>query len=426
MPPALHGYEFRRLLGRGTFGEVWLAWDRTLDCERAIKLLPVTRIAPANVGELLTEGRMMARLPKHPNRVQVHAAHETADNFSLVMEFVRGGSLSGQTSRSRPMAWLPALRYTAGVAEALKDLHARNMVHRDIKPANIFWDQEHDEAVLGDFGIATHMALPRGRAWSPGYAAPELWTHRPSAKSDVYALAATLYHLATGFAPQDSGGQLVPSWESWIPPDVRPVVLAGMEADPARRPDLFTFISLVRDARWRPLAERLARHFQTGISSVRLEAAVAVSPGDGPEQSRLLPPESVAATTLRTGDLVTLEVTANAPGHLTVLVLSSPSLPVIVLPRPSALDNAIVPGRPHRLTFKLTTPSGTERFLAVWTRDEVRYTPTQWQRWIEWYGLGESPSDEEEVRGAELVHAQVDEFPRGDQAAVVVGVTHAP
>jgi serine/threonine protein kinase len=425
VPPALHGFEFRRLLGRGTFGEVWLAWDRTLHCERAIKMLPLATVGSANVGELLAEGRLMARLPKHANRVQVHAAHETPDNFFLIMEYVRGGSLSGLTSRTRPMPWLQALRYTAGVAEALKDLQARGIVHRDVKPANIFWDQEHDEAVLGDFGIATYISLPRGRAWSPGYAAPELWTDPPSARSDVYALAATLYHLATGFAPQDKDGQLLPAWESWMPSDVRPVVLAGMEPDPVRRPDLFTFISLLRDARWQSLAERLARHFQGAMSAVRLQASVAVAPAHAPERSRSLTAEGVAATTLQTGDLVTLEVTANAPGHLTLLVLSSPSLPVVVLPRPSAPTNDILPGRPHRLTFRLAAPSGTERFLAVWTREDVRYTPTQWQRWIEWYGLGEPPAEEEEVRGAELVSSYVDEFPQGDQTAFVVAVTHA-
>jgi serine/threonine protein kinase len=424
MPPALQGYEFRRLLGRGTFGEVWLAWDSALDCERAIKMLPLAGVRHGSAGDLLAEGRMMAQLPKHPNRVQIHAAHETADNLFLVMEYVRGGSLSGQTSRARPMPWLQSLRYAAGVAEALKDLQARGVVHRDVKPANVFRDVEHDEAVLGDFGIATYVSLPRGRAWSPGYAAPELWTDPPTAKSDLYALAATLYHLATGFAPQDSRGQLVRAWDSWMPSEVRPVVLAGMEPDPVRRPDLFTFISLLRDARWQSLADRLARHFQGQQSPVRLETAVAVAPAEAPEQSRSVPPDSLAATTLRTGELVTLEVRANAPGHLTVLLLSSPSLPVVALPRPSAQDNRIIPGRPHRLTFKLTAPSGTERFLAVWTKDDVRYTPTQWQRWIESHSLGEPP-DEEEVRGAELVHAHVDEFPSGDQAAVVVPVTHA-
>jgi hypothetical protein len=421
MPPVLDGFEFRRPLGKGTFGEVWLARDIALECDRAIKMLPLAGVRQGSVRDLLEEGRLMARLPKHVNRVQIHAARETPDNIFLVMEYVRGGALNAQTSRSRPMSWLQALRCTAGVAEALKDLHARRIVHRDVKPANVFWDQERDEAVLGDFGIATHMALPRGLAWSPGYGAPELRTGRPTGGTDVYALAATLFHLAAGAAPQDKHGQLLPGCETWMPTEVRPVVLAGMESDPARRADLFTFISLLRDARWQSLAERLARHFQSAVRSVRLEADVSVAPADAPEQARSLSSETVAASTLRTGDLVVLEVKANAPGHLTVLALSSPSLPVVVLPRESAPDNQITPGRPHRVTFKLTEPSGTERFLAIWTRDDVRYTPTQWQRWIEAQGLGEA----EDLRGFEVVSSTVDEYPQGDMAAVVVAVTHA-
>jgi serine/threonine protein kinase len=152
--PKLDGFEFRDYLGGGTFGQVWKALDVKMKVFRAIKVLPRDRFREADARRLLEEAQMMARLPKHRNRVAVHYFKDGATDCFLVMDFISGGALSRMIAPGRPLPWPRAVRYAAGVADALLDVHAHGLLHRDIKPDNILWEPEPDEAVLGDFGIA--------------------------------------------------------------------------------------------------------------------------------------------------------------------------------------------------------------------------------------------------------------------------------
>src|SRR5262249_32839385 len=155
-----------------------------------------------------------------------------------------GGPLSKQTRPDRPMRWERAARYAADVGDALTDLHARGILHRDIKPANILWDRSRDEALLADYGIAAYLHQG-GVGGTPGYIAPELREGQASAKSDVFSLAATLYHLVTGHPPFEAQG-LVTSLKQAraglrrpvealriVPQAIEEVILAGLEPDPA-------------------------------------------------------------------------------------------------------------------------------------------------------------------------------------------------
>jgi serine/threonine protein kinase len=170
----LKHFTFHRRLGQGGFGEVWLATDENLRQARAVKLLLQGRFTERDFDRLVEEARLMAQLPKHRNRVQVHALTPGDSNCFLVMEYVEGGPLSGQTSPERPLTWERAARYVADVADGLADVHARGILHRDVKPANILWDRRRDEALLTDFGIAAPADRARGLSGTVGYIAPEL------------------------------------------------------------------------------------------------------------------------------------------------------------------------------------------------------------------------------------------------------------
>src|SRR5262245_30017813 len=116
MTPSLPGFDFLRLLGRGAHGEVWLARDRQLQVERAVKLLRRDRFSAAELAYLVREARTMAQLPRHRNCVQVHALLPEDNPTFLVMDYVEGGPLSDQTRPENPMAWERAVRYVADVA----------------------------------------------------------------------------------------------------------------------------------------------------------------------------------------------------------------------------------------------------------------------------------------------------------------------
>jgi tRNA A-37 threonylcarbamoyl transferase component Bud32 len=428
--PRLDGFEFLELLGKGAFGEVWLAQDLTLGVQRAIKVVPRDRFRESEVQRLIAEGQKMARFPKHRNRVGVHFAKAGITNCFLVMEYVAGGALSKETHPEKPMPWVRATRYVAGVGDGLLEVHARGLVHRDIKPANILLDPEADEALLGDFGIATLEGLSPGPAGTEGYMAPELVNHTApaSAKSDVFSLAATLFHLVTGqklsatHSPGDCAG-----WAQ-LPIELRSVILAGMESDPDRRSDLPTFLGVLREARGKELAERILRHPECQRCKVKLQVSVEVAKADAPTVFHPLASEGSIPLPVATGDLVKVEAAASANGYHTVLILGSSGELHVAFPRPAEPQNHFAAGQRHSLLLQLTPPAGTERILVLWSRKEVRRTPAEWSRRLENAKFGhtgpEEGSQETRVRGIEVVGSMAGPIPEGNWRAVVIPVPH--
>jgi serine/threonine protein kinase len=450
-PPKLSGFTFRRLLGRGTFGEVWLATDENLGQDRAVKVLPRNRITQKDFDRLMEEARLMARLPRHRNRVQVHVLHPGLTNCFLVMEYVAGGPLSRHTAPERPLAWERAARYVADVAEGLADLHALEVLHRDIKPANILWDSRSDEALLSDFGIATPVGFAGGVRGTPGYIAPELDGSEASPKTDVFSLAATLFCLVCGQPPFDSRDVLRGIQEarvglrrpvaalSHVPAALEEVILAGLEPVPVQRADLATFTARLRGAHLQALADRLLELSRRSGPRVKLRVNV-LSAREGellfhpvsleaqplePTRNMDLVPEPAPVAPLRTGDLVRLEVAADADGYLTVLNLGSSGELKVVFPNPLARDNRLRAGQPQRLTMKLTPPAGTDRAAVVWTQQPAALTPAEWRERIKSGQVASLPPGEA-ARGMDFVLHEAGEQTRGSWEACVVAVTHRP
>jgi hypothetical protein len=130
------------------------------------------------------------------------------------MEHIDGRDLEGGLSRAddvgRPVAGAPypaadVARWGAALCGVLEYLHARRpqpVLHQDIKPANLVLDQHSGALFLVDFGTAhAHTGAPTGGYGTPGYAPPEQYRGQSQPRSDVYALAATLYHLASDDDP---------------------------------------------------------------------------------------------------------------------------------------------------------------------------------------------------------------------------------
>jgi hypothetical protein len=424
--PKLDGFEFLEYLGGGAFGQVWKALDVKMKVLRAVKVLPKERFRECDAQRLLKEAQTMAQLPKHRNRVVVHHFKDGVTNSFLVMDYVPGGALSRLTSPGRPLPWAQAARYVAGAADALRDLHARELIHRDIKPANIFWDPETDEAVLGDFGIAASVDLAGRGAGTKGYIAPEVYRGAGAPKSDVFSLAATLLHLVTGEPPRENSFPTEhPNWPS-LPEELRQVLLAGLEADPDRRADLPTFLGRLREARWKALTNQMLAAVPDTPGSVKLQAAVAVASPAQPAAFRplLRDGQLMAAAT---GDFVKVEAQATADGFLTVLLLESSGQLEVVLPCPTEPENRFRAGQRCNLIFRLTPPAGTERVLIHWSGQEVRRTCRKWREWVERAGLAPDdagPSQPVAVRGIERVRVQKGPVPEGDCRILVIPVPH--
>ena len=233
-------YRIVKLVGQGGFGAVYRAWDTSLGVPVAVKENLDTSAEAQRQFE--QEARLLAPL-RHPNlpRVGDHFFLPNQGQY-LVMDFVEGHSLEALLAeRGGPLGEGEALGWIGQVCEALEYLHTRTppIIHRDIKPANIIITAD-GRAVLVDFGISKAydptLTTTRGaRAVTPGYSPPEQYgMGKTDARSDVYALGATLYTLLTGAPPPESvaliaGGETLPPIRQ-ANPGVNPATEAAVVA----------------------------------------------------------------------------------------------------------------------------------------------------------------------------------------------------
>ncbi|RMI42457.1 serine/threonine protein kinase [Actinomadura harenae] len=189
-------------------GEVWSAQDGELGRPVAIKILPADLFRdPEAAARLRQEARTAATL-QHPGITVVHDFGDHGGRPYLVMELLNGRNLA--VVMAEHQSGMPpgqAARLMIPVVEALGYAHRRGVVHRDIKPANLML-LDGGGVKICDFGIARHadaatsLTLPGAVLGSPPFMAPEQWRGEPAdARTDLYALGATLHVLLTGQPP---------------------------------------------------------------------------------------------------------------------------------------------------------------------------------------------------------------------------------
>ena len=274
--PLMNGqYLVGKLLGKpGGFGITYLGWDSQLATFVAIKeYLPrevagrhfdrLTVSAHTNddaehfrygLEQFLHEARTLAQFD-HPNVVRVRSFFQENGTAYLVMDYLQGNSLQDHlVNLGGRMSEQTALNTMLPILDGLREVHAKGFLHRDIKPQNIYITST-GRPILLDFGTARQSLgeLNRGMTTiiTPGYAPWEQY-HRhgkQGAWTDIYACAATLYHLVTGIVPPEAAERV--AQESLVPPlQVIPTLsphfnnalLQALSIDPANRPqDVATF-----------------------------------------------------------------------------------------------------------------------------------------------------------------------------------------
>ena len=203
-------YELRRVLGRGRFGVVFLAWERPLDRLVAIKF-PYWHNSEsiATFKQIASLESQAASQFAHPHAVSIYYTGRmqiSADQREIpyqVYQFVDGENLETYLKRKRPD--VPHIvTIITSLAEALHAAHERGIVHRDVKPANILIEHQSGRAILTDFGLATRTRSASAvgvLAGTPCYMSPEQAAgegHRIDGGSDQYSLGLIFYELLTG------------------------------------------------------------------------------------------------------------------------------------------------------------------------------------------------------------------------------------
>jgi serine/threonine protein kinase len=210
-------FTFHQCLGKGGFGEVYLATVKRpggLTQKAAVKVLKEgLRKENEAVQRLQDEGRMLATL-NHPCILRVHELIRVAGRIALITEYVRGIDLARCAKKDRllpPRVVIMALGEVAGALDCAWNTtspetgNPLKLIHRDIKPENIRVSI-HGQVKLLDFGIARTTEMHRHAhtqagdlPFTPGYAAPEAFTRGfQGPASDIYALGVTMFRLITG------------------------------------------------------------------------------------------------------------------------------------------------------------------------------------------------------------------------------------
>ncbi len=191
-------------------GEVYKAFDPTLQRAVAIKTVRPDISAPAFVDRLLREAQACARL-KHPNVVTVHEAGEIGGLVYIVMEYLQGEDL-GAALRRGGLTFEAKLQILMQVLAALQHSHDEGVIHRDIKPSNVYRQVDGSIKVV-DFGLArvaqaSPLTQSGGVMCTPDYASPEqLRGEELDRRTDIYSTGALAYEVFTGRRPfqGDSG-----------------------------------------------------------------------------------------------------------------------------------------------------------------------------------------------------------------------------
>lgn len=192
-------------IGRGMMGEVWLARDELLARDVAVKF--ITHTTNTEEGwKVFLDGARAAAAVRHPRLVPLYHADLAKGIPYLVMEYVPCPTLATALEAHGPFSIQLAIAAIEAAADGVSALHAHDIIHRDIKPSNLLLDAEVGVRIT-DFGLAYEKPAAgsertiKDAAGTPDYMAPEMFEGVASVRTDVFALAATIFRLLTGKPP---------------------------------------------------------------------------------------------------------------------------------------------------------------------------------------------------------------------------------
>ena len=239
-------YEILKQIGEGGMSVVYLAMDRRLNKQWAVK--EIRKVASNKKNEvviqsLLAEANLMKRLD-HPTLPRIVDIIDDGKTIYVVMDYIEGESLDKILESNGAQPQELVIDWAKQLCKALLYLHSQNppIIYRDMKPANIMLKPEGTLKVI-DFGIAREYKeynnMDTVSLGTRGYAAPEQFggMGQTNARTDIYGLGITLYHLVTGQNPSEPPYEIYPirQWNPSLSSGLEAIIQKCTQLNPADR-----------------------------------------------------------------------------------------------------------------------------------------------------------------------------------------------
>ncbi|KAK8049924.1 kinase-like domain-containing protein [Apiospora phragmitis] len=242
-------FEIGRPLGKGKFGRVYLARERSNGFICALKVLHKNELQQGRVEKQVRREIEIQSNLRHPNVLQLYGHFHDSKRVFLILEFAGKGELYKHLRKENRFPEWKAAQYVAQMASALRYLHRKHVIHRDIKPENILVGI-HGELKLSDFGWSVHAPNNRRQTMcgTLDYLPPEMIKPGGSdnfynEKVDLWSLGVLAYEFLVGEAPFEDTPVMTQrriaradmTIPSFVSPEARDIIKKLLVLDPDKR-----------------------------------------------------------------------------------------------------------------------------------------------------------------------------------------------
>lgn len=303
-------------IGTGGMSSVYLAEHVRMGDQRALKVLPKSRVRDATYLERFKkEAKAIASL-KHPNIVKAYDIDNENEVHYIEMEYVDGLDLQQLVKRDGPTDFSTAADLIGQAARGLEHAHERGVIHRDVKPANLLIDSSGVVRLL-DMGLALvasddeslTVANNENVLGTADYLAPEqaLNSHEVDHRADIYGLGCTLYYLLTGKPPFSDGtlAQRIAKHQTEMPKSIR-----ELRPDCPGELEGICLKMIQKDPRYRyqsagDVAEVLEKFSVAVPKGTRVVSGLGAAPSFGDDGSSSISLDDLGRPSTGTGDTIT-------------------------------------------------------------------------------------------------------------------------